>query len=78
MAPQGVMPPLKKAANNYTAEQLLARLKERVVPEALDASKAAPPFFCPDYGNHMSEGEFDDLYAYLKSIAPRKARFRFK
>ena len=78
MAPEGVMPSLKKAANKYTAEQLLARLKERVVPEPLEASEPAPPFFCPDYGNHMSEGEFDDLYAYLKSIAPRKARFRFK
>ena len=48
------------------------------VEESLEASEPAPPFFCPDYGNHMSETEFDDLYAYLKSIAPKKARFRFK
>jgi len=32
----------------------------------------------PTCNFRLEGGIFDDLYAYLKSIAPKKARFRFK
>ncbi|NIR50612.1 cytochrome c [candidate division KSB1 bacterium] len=77
MAPNEIMPGLKKTAVNYTKEELLARLKEKTFPEPLDPNKPAPPFSCPDYGNYMEESEFGDLYAYLKSFAPKRSKWRF-
>lgn len=77
MAPDEIMPTLKKTAVKYTEAELLERLKQKTVPEALDPTKPAPPFFCPDYGNYMDASEFSDLYAYLKSYAPKKQKWRF-
>ncbi len=77
MAPDEIMPPLKETAVKYTEDQLLARLKQKHYPKALDPSKPDPPFFCPDYGNYMDATEFSDLYAYLKSFAPKKNKWRF-
>ncbi|RMD92870.1 MAG: hypothetical protein D6813_05110 [Calditrichaeota bacterium] len=78
MAPNEIMPDLKNVANKYTEKQLLARLKKKVYPKPLDPSKPRPPFYCPDYGNYMEDLEFSDLYAYLKSFAPKKRKWRFK
>ncbi len=77
MAPDEMMPPLKEAAVKYTEAELLARLKTKTAPRSLDGNKPAPPFFCPDYGNYMETSEFSDLYAYLKSFAPKKLKWRF-
>jgi len=78
MAPDEMMPGLKQVGNDYTQEQFVARLKKVWKVKALDATKPAPPFFCPDYGNHMDETELNDLYAYLKSFAPKKSKWKFK
>jgi len=68
------MPALKKAANQYTEEEFVTRLKKRTTVKSLDPSKPEPPFFCPDYGNYMDESEVSDLYAYLQSFAPKKSK----
>ncbi|MFQ5823075.1 MAG: c-type cytochrome [bacterium] len=78
MAPVELIPSLKQTTVNYTETDLLERLKKKSMPEALDPSKPPPPFFCPDYGNYMEASEFSDLYAYLKSFAPKKRKWRFK
>lgn len=78
MAPDELMPSLRQSTVKYTPEQFLERLRERVYPEALEASGPEPPFFCPDYGKYMEAAEFSDLYAYLKTFAPRQRKFRFK
>jgi cytochrome c2 len=77
MAPNEIMPPLKETAVKYTEAELLERLKKKTIPEALDPTKPPPPFFCPDYGNYIEASEFSDLYAYLKSFAPKKLKWRF-
>jgi len=51
------MPALKKAANQYTEEEFVTRLKKRTTVKSLDPSKPEPPLFCPDYGNYMDESE---------------------
>ncbi len=78
MAPNEIMPGLREAANKYTQQQMKTRLETKHYPPALDATKPAPPFFCPDYANYMDDAEFSDLYAYLKSFAPQKGKWRFK
>lgn len=78
MAPDETMPALKESTVKYTQVEFLARLKKRTMAQPLDPSKPEPPFFCPDYGNHMDASEFSDLYAYLKSFAPKKRKWRFK
>ncbi len=78
MAPDEMMPGLKKVGNDYTEEQFVMRLQKKVVPEILNSAETAPPFFCPDYGKHMEASELSDLYAYLKSFAPKKNKWRFK
>lgn len=77
MAPDEMMPSLKKTAVKYSEEELLQRLKHKTMPKALDPNKPAPPFFCPDYGNYMDESEFDELYTYLKSFAPKRLKWKF-
>jgi len=78
MTPDEMMPALKKTANQYTEKEFVTRLKKRTTVKSLDPSKPDPPFFCPDYGNYMNESEVSDLYAYLKSFAPKKSKWRFK
>jgi cytochrome c2 len=78
MATDEMMPALKEAAVHFTKAELLERLRRKTIPEALDPSKPAPPFFCPDYGNYMEQSEFSDLYAYLESFAPKRRKWRFK
>lgn len=78
MAPDEMMPPLKKVTNDYTKEEFLARLQKKTMAERLINNRPAPPFFCPDYGNYMDKSELDDLYAYLQSFAPKKNKWRFK
>ncbi|MFQ5639086.1 MAG: c-type cytochrome [bacterium] len=78
MAPDEMMPALKTAAANYTQKELFARLTKKSFPKVLDPNKNKPPFFCPDYANHIDESEFDDLYAYLQSFAPKRRKWRFK
>ncbi len=78
MAPDQTMPGLRKVGNDYTEETFAQRLKNKVVPKALDPAQPQPPFFCPDYGNFMNDSEMSDLYAYLKTFAPKKNKWRFK
>lgn len=78
MAPDEMMPALKKVTNDYTLAEFGERLKKRIYPESLDSGKSAPPFFCPDYGNYMDQIELEELYAYLQSFAPKKSKWRFK
>ncbi len=78
MAPDEIMPSLKKVGNDFTQAQFVERLRKVWYVEALDSSKPEPPFFCPDYGNDMDESEASDLYAYLKSFAPRESKWKFK
>ncbi|MFQ5770251.1 MAG: c-type cytochrome, partial [bacterium] len=78
MKPDEMMPALKEVALKYTKAELLTRLKKKTMVEPLDSNKSNPPFFCPDYGNHMDTSEFDELYAYLQSFAPKKRKWRFK
>lgn len=78
MAPDELMPPLTEAAVQFTQGELLERLKKQTFPGSLDDSMAAPPFYCPDYGNYMEKSEYHDLYAYLQFLAPKKRAWRFK
>ena len=78
MAPDGLMPPLRTATVDYTREALWTRLSERHVPAALDATKAPPPFACPPSAQALTPQEFDQLYAYLKTFAPKKRVWKFQ
>ncbi len=77
-APNEVMPDLREAANKYALEELRALVSTRRAPEKKDPNGPAPPFFCPDYGGVLADAEFEDLYAYLGKLAPKKQLFRFR
>ncbi len=78
MAPDEVMPPLRTATVDYTRDALWERLRVRHVPEALDPAQPAPPFDCPPLATALTESEFDLLYAYLQTLAPKKREWKFK
>jgi len=77
-APSEEVPDLREAANKYSPDELRELMSSRQYSEELSPEGEAPPFFCPDYGDATSEREFEDLYAYLLKLAPRRPRFRFK
>lgn len=77
-APVENMPPLLEAANNYTLERLKQLMSARRESEKLDPNREAPPFSCPDYSGALTDDEFEDLYAYLVKLAPKKRVFRFR
>lgn len=77
-APNGVVPSIDDATLSYTAEQLHTRLSEQVRPAKLDPDGEQPPFFCPPYAKHMSENEFNNLFAYLESLVPEGAKWEFR
>lgn len=77
-APNEEMPSLAEAANKYSEEELRKKLSGLGEQPALDPDKPKPPFFCPDYGNVITTSEFSNLYAYLRSLAPKKSVYRFK
>ncbi len=77
-APNEEMPPLRSAANDFTLEELKALLDEPQESASLNAAAAPPPFACPDYTDVLTDREFEDLYAYFTSIAPRQLGFSFR
>ena len=77
-APNETMPALRAAANDYTLEELKALMSARQFAERLDPDGEDPPFFCPDYAGVLTDEEFEDLYAYLAKLAPKRRLFRFR
>lgn len=77
-APSEEMPNLLDAAIKFSEEEMRVLLSGRQVPDLLNTDESTPPFFCPDYGDAISDREFKVLYAYLQNLAPKKSRFRFK
>lgn len=72
------MPSLQEAANSYTLDELKQLVSTRRNSEKLDPNREAPPFSCPDYSAVLTDDEFEDLYAYLVKLAPKKRVFRFR
>lgn len=77
-APDEVMPGLQNATNRYSADELKTSMSTVRYSKKLDPNGADPPFFCPDYARVLSDDEFEELYAYLVSLAPKKQLFKFK
>ena len=78
MAPDAVMPPLRETTVTYTRNALWERLSTRYTPAPLDPAAPPPPFFCPPSAQALTRDEFAQLYAYLKTLAPRKRVWKFK
>ncbi|MFQ5719073.1 MAG: c-type cytochrome [Acidobacteriota bacterium] len=77
-APHEVMPPLTKVTLDYTPEELRKRLSRKHEVAPLHASAPPPPFFCPDYSEAIVPDEFEDLYAYLQTLAPKKSKWKVR
>lgn len=77
-APAELMPDLRNTTNQYSLDELKQLMSTRRAAEKLDPNGAAPPFFCPDYQGVLTGDEFEDLYAYFVSLAPKKRTFKFK
>ncbi len=77
-APNEMMPALRQAANVFSLEELQALMSTRQSEERLDPNGEDPPFFCPDYAGVLTDEEFEDLYAYLAKLAPKRRLFRFR
>lgn len=43
-----------------------------------DPAADRPPFFCPDYSGAITDEEFEDLYAYLESLAPKRKKWKVR
>lgn len=77
-APDETIPPLIGAALDYRIEGLKALLARRRQPEARDSGLDPPPFYCPDYSGAIADQEFEDLHAYLGSLAPKGGRWKIR
>lgn len=77
-APAENIPDLEQAANKYTLAELKQLVSARRTSAKLDANREPPPFFCPDYSGVLTDDEFEDLYAFLVKLAPKKSVFRFR
>ncbi len=77
-APDERVPSLDEVTLSYDVEQLRERLSQVWRPAKKDPAGEEPPFYCPDYGNHMSERELANLYAYLESLVPEGAKWEFR
>lgn len=65
------VPPLRFVREGYTAEELKQRIRLGVRDVArLDPEGPEPPLFMPAWGDRLSEGQLDDLVAYLFSLYP--------
>ena len=72
----GAIPSLLKVAEGYTAEELKHKIHEGVKSEDMSTepgSKSPPPLYMPAWENNLTEKEYDDVAAYLMSLAPKKA-----
>ena len=43
-----------------------------------DPAADRPPFFCPDYSGAITDEEFEDLYFYLESLAPKRKKWKVR
>ena len=77
-APDGLTPNIRAATNDFSLAALKTRLSECQVPKAINTASTAAPFACPAYATEMNDDEFSDLYAFLKTFAPQKPKFKFR
>ncbi len=77
-APDGLTPNIRTTTNDFSLAAVKTRLSKRQVPKAINPTSMAAPFTCPAYATEMNDDEFSDLYAFLKTFAPQKPKFRFR
>ena len=77
-SPTEEIPDLRHAANDFRLEELQQLMTTRRESLTLDPNTEPPPFLCPDYDGVLTDEEFDDLYAYLETLAPKRRLFRFR
>ena len=77
-APDETIPPLTRAALDHDLEKLRALLAERQTPGSRSEKADPPPFFCPDYSEAITMDEFEELYAYLESLAPKRSKWKVR
>lgn len=72
------VPGLKYVAEGYTKDELRKRILngQREIP-LLDPKKPAPPLYMPPWQGKITEGELDDLVAYLMSLLPKGEKLDF-
>lgn len=78
MAPNEIIPSLRTTTVDYTRDELWNRLSVRHTANALDPGQPAPPFDCPPSATALTANEFDLLYAYLETLAPKKRVWKFQ
>lgn len=74
----GVIPNLKGVRDGYTLEAFREKVASGSTVPATSPRAVPQPFACPPYGAALDDLEFEDLYAYVSSLAPPKSRWRFK
>ena len=72
------VPGLKFVSEGYTKAELKKRILDgqREIP-AMDQKKPAPPLYMPAWRGKVTEGELEDLVAYLISLAPKGEKLDF-
>lgn len=75
--PTQEVPPLTNAANDYGEEELRDIILNGKRPEKLDPN-GPDPYVCPPWNDALTDTETGYLLTYLRGIAPRRPKFRFR
>lgn len=68
------VPPLRYVKEGYTAKELKDTVRKGLPGTAkLDKRRPDPPLKMPAWGDRLTEGQLDDLVAYLLSLFPKEA-----
>lgn len=76
--PDEKVPKLWGVTNRLSNEEVELVIRNGSSPETLRSDRPSPPFSCPEWGTDITDGEMMNLIAYLKTLAPKKKKWRFK
>ena len=69
----GQIPSLAKVFEGYTKDELKAKIRGGVTPDAADPSQPAPMINMPKWGEVLSDDEIDSVAEYLISLGKKAA-----
>lgn len=76
-APDERIPKLWGVTNRLSDAEIIKTIKEGSTPPSLNNNEP-PMFSCPRWDNNMTDSEMSDLLVFLRTLAPKKKKWRFK
>lgn len=77
-APNEQVPKLWGVTHRMSDVEVMNTIRQGSTPLSLYTDRPPPPFACPQWGDSITNSEMIDLLAFMKTLALKKKKWRFR